>query len=395
VVAKPQINSDVLRWARDQAKLSLDEAAKRAGIPPTKNAVAAARLDSWERGESRPTQNQLLGLARAYRRPLVTFFLRTPPTPAPEIADFRTGISAAGAEGSPELASVLRQVRASQQEIRSMLVDDESEQLGFVGAGHSKSSDIVAQMIRAELGISMEEQSRATDVFKLVRSRAEAAGIFVQLIGNLGSHHSAIAPEEFRGFTLSDDLAPFIVLNPNDAQAALVFSLLHELAHLWRGEGGISNANPFESDSDAAGVEQFCNAVAAEFLLPTSELLASWRQHASRDDPRSAIESVARSFGVSSSAAACRLWKLGEISDELWWSLFREYGRRWQEARAAMKDREGGPSYHVVRQHQLGKALIRFVMSAVDSGDLSVVRAGRILRLPPAQLDAVRAAADG
>src|SRR5258708_3216548 len=100
-------------------------------------------------------------------------------------------------------------------------------------------------------------QGSAEEAFALLRSRVEAIGVFVLLVGNLGSHHTAIDVEAFRGFALSDEIAPFIVLNDQDARAAWSFTLIHELAHLWLGTTGVSGAF-----ADAR-IERFCNEVAA------------------------------------------------------------------------------------------------------------------------------------
>jgi Zn-dependent peptidase ImmA (M78 family) len=94
----------------------------------------------------------------------------------------------------------------------------------------------VAAKIRETLGISTAKQRRARDttaLFSLLRTAAEKAGIYVLLLGDLGSHHSDIGEEVFRGVALADDIAPFVVINDNDATPARSFSLMHELAHIW------------------------------------------------------------------------------------------------------------------------------------------------------------------
>ena len=85
-------------------------------------------------------------------------------------------------------------------------------------------------------------------------------------MGHLGSHHTTIEVEAFRGFALADDIAPFVVLNDQDAKTAWSFTLIHELAHLWLGTTGVSGAF-----ADAQ-IEKFCNDVAGGFLLPANEL---------------------------------------------------------------------------------------------------------------------------
>jgi Zn-dependent peptidase ImmA (M78 family) len=99
-----------------------------------------------------------------------------------------------------------------------------------------------------------------------LRAQFEAAGVFVLLLGNLGSHHSNIPLETFRGFAIADPLAPVIAINEQDARTAWSFRSLHELVHLWLGTPGVSGTDP------AAQIEQYCNDVAGEILLPAIEL---------------------------------------------------------------------------------------------------------------------------
>lgn len=395
-----EIRGHLLLWAREAAGLTLEEAAARAKLKDTRKSSAAAKLQAWENGDAFPTQKQAITLAMVYRRPFLTFFLDRPPAKAPPVKDFRQFTAATGAEHSLELGKLLRDIRARHDEVRELLLEDENlAPVPFVGKakGNTDAAELV-QMIRIDLELRLDEQLKAKeDLFELIRSAAEAKGIFVQLVGNLGSHHSNIPATEFRGFVIADSVAPFVVINPNDAKFALVFTLVHELAHLWLGEEGISNASPFDDDENQPQIEALCNSIAAELLLPEDVFLQAWSA-VPQSDVQQAISTLHREFGVSHTAVAYRLWKLDAISSGVWWQLHEEYRNRWEAARAKEKserEESKGPSYFVVKQHKLGKPIIRLVGSAIDAGELSPVRAARILGIKPLGIAALREAAGG
>ena len=279
-----QINPRLLAWARETAGLSPEEAAAKLGLKSTAKASAAEKLRQVESGERPVSQGMLERATATYRRPLVTFYLPDPPARGERGEDFRTGVGAASPREDAMLDALIRDVRVRQQLLREALLDDEDTQpLEFVascrmGDGVKK----VASRIRKTLGITTVEQKKARDpaaLFTLLRTAAERAGIFVLLLGDLGSYHSDVGEDVFRGFALADDIAPFVVINDNDATTARSFTLMHELAHIWIGATGVSG--PLRAPP-ASVVERFCNEVAGEFLLPPEALEEGSRRQGRR-----------------------------------------------------------------------------------------------------------------
>lgn len=395
-VMKAHINPAVLRWAREQARLSLDEAAQRAGIADTRKKTAGERLEDWETGEEIPARTQVTKLAKAYYRPVLTFYMRRPPRQAEPIHDFRTLADQAVDEDGNVLQALVRRMRARQQEVIGLLTEEAEgvEPLPFVGRFQNPTSpEVVAADIRQVLDLDFGSQRALRDrdtLFRVLRQKAEEAGVFVLLQGDLGSHHTAIEPEAFRGLALADPIAPFVIINSNDAKAAHTFTLLHELAHIWAGATGISNLSPFTGREDTQNLEAFCNRVATEFLMPKFFFLEAWRQV--RDQGlREAIETLATEFSISRAAVAHRLWKLGQIEDDDWWERYRAYQAEWKQHRDRLRAREGGPTYHTTKRSQLGSALIRTVLGAVDAGAITYTRASRILGVNAKNFDGLRA----
>jgi len=227
---KEEINPEVLVWARETAGLSLDEAAARVGLTTGSKSSATEKLTQFERGEKSPTRNQLLKFAATYRRPLVSFYMRNPPPRGERGEDFRLVSGATSPRDNALLDALIRDVRARQEMVRSVLEDEgDVVELDFVGSARLEDGvDNVSASIARRIGFDPEmRRSQNLDpeqLFRDLRERVEAAGVFVLLIGDLGSHHSAIGEEVFRGFVIADGVAPFIVINDNDARAARSFT---------------------------------------------------------------------------------------------------------------------------------------------------------------------------
>lgn len=268
----PQVNPDILRWARKTAGLSLDEAVKKLVITQARGTAAVDRLRALESGEQAPSRAMLWKMAKQYHKPLLTFYLSRPPGRGNWGRDFRAPVADRSPRDEALLNALVRNVQARQGLLRSAMLDEDDHltPLAFVGSAtiDTPVEQLVAD-IRGTLKLPLSGNRAATNphlAFRLLRSHAEQAGVFVLLLGNLGSYHTDLDVKVFRGFALADEFAPFIIVNPRDSAGARSFTLLHELVHLWLGEPGISGGNPMDP------VEVFCNRVASAFLLPDAEL---------------------------------------------------------------------------------------------------------------------------
>jgi Zn-dependent peptidase ImmA (M78 family) len=389
----PRVNPEILVWARETARLTPDDAVRKLGIRDAHGVSAADRLAALEKGDALPTRPMLVKMAKQYRRPLLTFYMSAPPPKGERGRDFRTLPEGHSGVAEALLDALIRDIRARQSMVRSLLEEEEeAEPLPFVGsATMAEGVGPVLASLQKTLRISLDgfrSASSAEDAFAELRARAEKAGIFVLLIGNLGSHHTAIDLETFRGFALADEVAPFVVINDQDAQPAWSFTLLHELAHVWLGETGVSGAFA------GAKIEQFCNQVAGEFLLPARELTAL-RVDDSMDflTIQTRISDFAEKRHLSSSLVAYKLYQAGAIKQEAWSRLSAFFRARWlqtrEERRERAREKEGGPSYYVVRRHRVGAALIELVRRAMADGVLAPSKAGKILGVKPANVPAM------
>jgi Zn-dependent peptidase ImmA (M78 family) len=322
-------------------------------------------------------------MAKQYRRPLLTFYLADVPRRGDRGEDFRTLPEPLAATEAGLVDAVVRDIRARQALVRASLeAAEEAGPLPFVGS--KRREDGVAAVVNSivdTLGFERDvfrSKAQLQDSFAYLRELAEAAGVFVLLVDNLGSWHTTIGVEAFRGFALADDVTPFVAVNANDSPGAWSFTLVHELAHLWLGATGVSG------DRAERAVEKFCNDVAGEVLLPARELDDLAVTDATPiDETATAVTSFARARRVSSTMVAYKLYRRGALGIERFRSLKTHYRQLFLEWKAANRrsaaDQAGGPNYYVVRKHRVGTTLIRFVERMLHEGTLSTTKAGKVL----------------
>lgn len=384
------INPAVLVWARETAGLSIEEAAHKIGLTSGTRGTAAEKLEAMENGGRVPTEAQLGKMATAYHRPLLSLYMAEPPRPADRGEDFRTARTHVSSQETAWLDALVRDVRTRQSILRDMVEDDEdTEPVNFVGTlSVATPIEQAVNRVKAALGIDDDHSFRREihkpqELFADLRRRTEALRVFVILLGDLGSHHTAISPRVFRGFAVADELAPMIVINDQDAKAAWSFTLIHELTHIFVGNTGISGLPAtVESHTPNGRIERFCNDVAGELLLPEQALARVPRLLTAQSALREA-EALSRDWHVSTAMAAYRLWRKRKTDAGIYGEVVRILGEQWQHQRASEKeknrDSEGGPNYYIVRRHRLGDALLRFVGHGLRADAVTHTTAAKVL----------------
>ena len=382
------IQPRILTWARETAGLSVEDAAHTLGLTSARGKTGLQRLESMELGEEEPSRPLIGRMAKVYRRPLLVFYLAEPPRRGDRGQDFRT---LPGQEKfNPELDALVRDIKARQGLMRAMLEDDQAEPLEFIGSATMEApvtamAAEIAERLKFNLGRYRATKS-PDEAFAYLRDTIEASGVYLLLLGNLGSFHTNIPVDVFRGFALADNIAPLIVINDQDARTAWSFTALHELAHLWLGQTGISGTDTEKQ------VERYCNDVAGELLLPAVEL----RQLAPSLDLSVAtiaeqISTFAEAHRVSRPMVAYKLYRTGMIGKTTWAALDERFKEEWQAYKQREAERnkkaEGGPNYYVVRRHRMGGALLGLVRRSLDEGTITYTKAGRVLGVKPRNVE--------
>jgi Zn-dependent peptidase ImmA (M78 family) len=378
----PTFNPTILSWARTTAGLSLGDAARAIDLKEAYGKSGGDRLAEIEAGREEPSRSLVLRMAKEYRRSLLVFYMADPPQTGDRGDDFRTAPGSEPPLYNPLLDALIRDIRARQNILRSGLEDADTGRLRFVGSANTNVPvEALAQRIMRELDFRLDDfrvQPGIGEAFAYLRFKIERCGIFVLLLGNLGSHHTNISVDTFRGYAIADDIAALILINDQDAKSAWSFTALHEVTHLWLGASGISGWE------DGSQIERYCNDVASEVLLPEreNEDLARIRAR-SLDELIEGVSAYARSRRVSRPMVAYRLFRLGVIAEHRWNQLSTRFKQEWLASREReaieRRGKEGGPSYYVVKRHRLGEALVNFVTRSLGEGLLSYTKAGQVL----------------
>ena len=256
VAIKPQL----LRWA-----------CERAGFDAADLEHKFPRLADWESGEAQPTLKQVEAFAKATHTPVGYLFLQEPPVEKVPIPDFRAVGNARIGHPSPDLLDTIYVCQQRQEWFRDYARSVGERPLEFVGSANVRDEIVVtAARIRSALGFDLDERRRMptwTDALRHFIEHADGLGILVMCNGVVhNNNHRHLDPQEFRGFAMADDLAPLVFINGADTKSAQMFTLAHELAHIWLGQSAVSDAQPvLVPDQD---VERWCNQVAAELLVP-------------------------------------------------------------------------------------------------------------------------------
>ena len=353
-----RLQPDVLRWARERAGLTGDALADKVSL-------RVERVLEWERS-GHISMAWAERLAHATHTPLGYLFLSFPPYEHLPIQDFRTRVSKTPTHPSADLLETVYAMQRRQDWMREELIDTGAEPLDFIGAHHPNGNyHAVAGAMRDALLLGDDWASSAptwSDAIRLLRDNAEAAGILVVFNGVVGNDTSRnLDSGEFQGFALVDEYAPLIFVNNADFKAAQMFTLAHELAHLFIGEEGLSafeSLLPSEHD-----VEQLCDKIAAEFLVPESDLIAYWQLSKAAPDP---YQQIARRFKVSRIVAARRALDLNLIDRDAFFDFYNNHKAQGNRSRLT----GGGGNFWNNQSWRIGRRFAETVVRAVRAGRL-------------------------
>jgi Zn-dependent peptidase ImmA (M78 family) len=358
-----EIKPELLRWARERAGLSLDALAKR--FP---------KLDAWENETTRPTLKQIERYAKATHTPIGYLFLAEPPVEQIPIPDFRAAGNERIEHPSPDLLDTIYICQQRQEWYRDFARSMGEDLLPFVGSAHLASSvEATAASIRIMLGLDIEERRRIptwTDALRRFIEQADASGILVMCSGVvLNNNHRPLNPEEFRGFAMVDNLAPLVFINGGDTKAAQMFTLAHELAHIWLGQSALSDAQAsWLPDNEA---ERWCNRVAAELLVPLAVLREEYRRDNELHDE---VERLARRFKVSTLVILRRIHDAGGLT----WQQFRQEYQEELERLLAISVGSGG-DFYLTQAARVSKRFARALVASTLNGQTLYKDALRML----------------
>ena len=362
-MASLALRLDVLEWAARQAGESFDSVAR--SIAPK-----GRSLDSVLNGSLTPAQVQKF--AKRTRVPFGLLFLQSPPeTIRPAIPDLRQAKQPDPL--SLDFFEVLEDAERKQLWYKEHLLSNGAEPLAFVGSAKpTDRAQDVALLIRKEIGLIEADRTACKnqdDYFRLLSRRAEGAGIVVLKNRIVKSNtRRPLSPREFRGFAMADDIAPLVFVNGKDWEIAHVFTLLHEIAHIWVGQSGVSDLAYRQGNS---GLEIFCNRVAAEVLVPEDEFLRHF-------DQTQDLSVLAKRFRVSHLVVARRALDLKRIGS----AAYDGIAALSANAKPPSEDESGGDSYKSYPIRSGRKLTTALVQSALSGGTM-IRDAASLLNIRP------------
>ncbi len=355
----------VLQWAASRAWLSDTELEKRFRKWPL-----------WLRGEALPTLKQLEEFARLTHTPFGYFFLPDPPEVPLPVPDFRTHHDTLFREPSTALLDTIFLCQQRQEWYRDYALMQGLQPLLFVGSVTlTDNPETVAAQMRQTLLLSVAERQTLptwTDALRQLVAKAEDAGVLVMATSIVGSNsHRKLDTKEFRGFALADEFAPLVFLNTADSKAAQMFTLAHELAHLWLAATGLSA--PEAGVLPDQQIERWCNHVAAELLVPADELHAVYNSALAVNDE---LQRLARFFKVSTLVVLRRLYEAGLMTRE---AMNQYYRQELDRILSLEGNKSGGGDFYRTLGARNSKRFARAVLSSALEGHTLFRDAFRLL----------------
>lgn len=382
-IVEVPINPDVLQWAIDRAGLSIEQLAK--------NFVDAKAIRSWQDREAQPTLAQAETLAHKLRIPFPVLLLDDPPKLNLPIPDLRTVDGRSPGKPSAEFVDTVNDAVVRQDWYRDYASSGGAKPLSFVGQFNpTHNTNVVARSIRTAL--QLDERLRLQcrtwkDFLSKFVQRADAIGVVVMRNSVVRNDNTRrLHVDEFRGFAISDSYAPLVFVNSRDAKAAQVFTLAHELAHIWLGATGISNPSPVKRREDLrVSLERTCNDIAAEVLVPRESFLAMWSLSKTAD---ANVKQLAAYYRVSSIVALRRANDLGKIGAEDFQRKAKAEYARFQamEEKEQEKEEKTGNFWNLFAMRN-GQRFTDAVANAARQGAIPFIYASTLLGVKASTLD--------
>lgn len=360
------INPVILSWALNQTKAEkLD-------------ALFLENIKQWLAGTKLPTFNQIEDFSKKSNIPLGYFFLQTPPVEQIKLLEYRTLDSIQLATPSRDLIDIIHEM----EDVQEWMIEYKKEMgfdlVSYVGCmKNDTDKDVIVNRIREDLGIGKEWNEKCKDIssaFNELRSRLEDCGILVMMSGIVGKNtHRALDLDEFRAFAMVNECAPLIFINGADSWGGRLFSLCHEMAHIWLGENDLYNDRRNTCDG-IKPIEVICNAVAGELLVPQTAFITKWSQN-EEEDIYKKIEELAKDFLCSGSVIARKALDNKMIRPEVYDQVVSNAIKAFTQ----LKQEQGtGGNYYSTAKSRLDGVFVRALCESVNTGRTSFTEAYRL-----------------
>lgn len=362
------INHKMLIWSRRREGLSVHEIARKFN-------KSEDQIIEWEEGKITLTFGQAQNWAKYTNTAFGFLFLKNPP-PVDEIPipDRRT-VSGLNKIISPELRITINDVLYKQQWYKSYLEKNDIRIHPVFGLfSINDGIDAIVANIRKHIKVDIPpKKGNWEDLFRVLVSKIEDIGILVMRNGVVKNKTSKpLSVKDFRGFCIYDELAPVIFINTNDSKSAQLFTLIHELSHLWINSSSLSDLEQLSHDKE----ELFCNQVAAEFLVPSKIFESEWKKI--KHNWVEQIHELVSIFKVSRWVIARKALTLKFIS----YTEYNDYVNKLNEK----KETKGQADYNTIQKVRVSPTLAKAVASEALSGRMLLRDAQSLIGIKPSKL---------
>jgi Zn-dependent peptidase ImmA (M78 family) len=365
------ITPELIEWARERRNYSIQELAIKINRDPQK-------VEAWEKGISRPTFDEAQELAEKLYIPFGYLYLSEPPVVRLPLPDLRTIKGRHPSLPSPNFLDVIYDALRKQDWYRESQESRNAEPISFVGKFTLNDTvQTIAHDIQNTLSIDEDMRKRANTWEEFLTDfirQSEVRGILVLRQGIVGNNtHRKLNVNEFRGFAISDKVAPLVFINDQDFKVAKIFTLAHELAHLWIDKSGISNLDYRQKSSEQRNaIDGFCDQIAAEVLTPANDFKSIWGFQPSIEEN---IDHMVRRYRVSRFVALRRAYELDLITH----SDYRLYYQRfWEDKKTPKSEKMGFTTLFLNRNSKL---FTLSLLNSVIEGRVGYAKAASLLNI--------------
>ncbi|MBD8948363.1 ImmA/IrrE family metallo-endopeptidase [Blautia obeum] len=335
-------------------------------------------IKHWLDGTKSPTFNQIEDFSKKSHIPLGYFFLQTPPIEQISLLEYRTLDSIQLTNPSRNLIDTIHDMEAVQEWMVNYRKEWNYDTISIVGSLKGITDiSVIADTIRKDLGLNIEwykDCGNPSEAFNKVRGLLEECGIVVMMNGIVGKNtHRALDVKEFRAFAMVNEWAPLIFINGADSAGGRLFSLFHELVHLWIGENDLYNDTKYSANG-IKPIEVTCNAVAGALMVPKTVFLEKWNNN-TNDDIHEKIKELARMFRCSSSVIARRALDNKKIDQNVYNMVIADAIEAYIQTK---QEKSSGGDYYRVARSKLDGVFVRALCESVNSGRTSFTEAYRL-----------------
>ena len=335
-------------------------------------------IKHWLDGTKSPTFNQIEDFSKKSHIPLGYFFLQTPPVEQISLLEYRTLDSVELTNPSRNLIDTIHEMEAVQEWMVNYRNEWNYDTISVVGSLKGITDvRVIADTVRKDLGLDVEWYKgcgNSSEAFNKIRGLLEECGIVVMMNGIVGKNtHRALDVNEFRAFAMVNDRAPLIFINGADSAGGRLFSLFHEIVHLWLGENDLYNDRRY-SASGIKPAEVICNAVAGELMVPKAAFLDNWNNN-TNDDTHEKIKELARMFRCSGSVIARRALDNKKIDKNVYDQIIADAIEAYIQSK---QEKGSGGDYYRTARSKLDGVFVRALCESVNSGRTSFTEAYRL-----------------